>query len=96
MPSPEPIRTRNLLVFGATGKAGSLVVARALAGGWTVTVFVRNPSKVREELRTRVTVLKGDLCDAEAVSAAVQSCRPHAIIDASSALPFGHANGPDG
>ena len=35
----------NVLVFGATGKTGSLVVERSLAKGHTVTVFVRDPLK---------------------------------------------------
>jgi hypothetical protein len=37
--------------------------------------------------------MDGDLCDAAAVSAAVRSLRPDAIVDASSALPFGHTKG---
>ena len=84
---------RTMLVYGATGKAGSLVVARALAEGWAVTAFVRNPDKVPEAVRAKVTLVKGDLCDAAAVSAAVRSSRPDAIVDASSMLPFGHAKG---
>jgi putative NADH-flavin reductase len=74
---------RNLLVYGATGKAGRLVLERASAQGWAVTAFVRNPAKVPEALRSKVTIYKGDLCDAASVSTAVRTCRPHAIIDAS-------------
>ncbi len=37
----------NVLVFGATGKTGSLVVQRALAKGHTVTVLVRDPIKFK-------------------------------------------------
>ncbi len=86
-------KVRNLLVYGATGKAGHLVVERASAQGWAVTAFVRNPAKLPEALRSKVTIFKGDLCDAASISAAVWTCRPHAIVDASSALPFGHAKG---
>ncbi len=85
--------TRTMLVYGATGKAGRLVVERALTQGWAVSAFVRNPDKVPEALRSRVTLVKGDLCDAASVGAAVRSSRPNAIVDASSALPFGHAKG---
>jgi putative NADH-flavin reductase len=85
--------TRTMLIYGATGKAGRLVMARALAEGWAVAAFVRNPDKVPEALRAKVTVLKGDLSDGAAVLAAVRSSRPDAIVDASSALPFGHARG---
>ena len=84
---------RTMLVYGATGKAGRLVVERALAQGWAVSAFVRNPSKVPDALRSKVTIVKGDLCDAASVAAAVRSSRPNAIVDASSALPFGHAKG---
>ena len=84
---------RTLLVYGATGRAGQLVVERALLQGWAVSAFVRNPDKVPTELRSKVTIVKGDLCDAASVAAAVRSRRPHAIVDASSALPFGHAKG---
>lgn len=90
MTTPE---VRTLLVYGATGKAGKLVVERALLQGWAVAAFVRNPDKVPAAQRAQVTVVKGDLSDAASVSAAVRACRPHAIIDASSALPFGHAKG---
>ncbi len=47
----------NVLVFGATGKTGSLVVDRALAQGHTVTVLVRNAAKFS---RPNVRVLTGD------------------------------------
>ncbi len=84
---------RTMLVYGATGRAGRLVVERAVGDGWAVTAFVRNAEKVPPALRTKVTVIQGDLCDAAAVSAAVRSSRPDAIVDASSALPFGHVKG---
>ena len=82
-----------MLVYGATGRSGVRVMESALAAGWRVTAFARNPAKVAEALRDQVTVVKGDLCDAAAVSAAVTAARPHAIVDCSSALPFGHAKG---
>jgi hypothetical protein len=82
-----------MLVYGATGRAGRLVAERALLGGWAVSAFVRNPDRLPEALRSKVTLVKGDLRDAASVSAAVQSTRPNAIVDASSALPFGHAKG---
>jgi hypothetical protein len=53
---------------------------RASERGWAVAAFVRNPDKVPEALRAKV-------------AAAVRSSRPDAIVDASSALPFGHAKG---
>ena len=47
----------NVLVFGATGKTGSLVVERALAKGHTVTVLVRDPIKFK---RSNVRVYAGN------------------------------------
>ena len=37
----------NVLVFGATGKTGTLVVERALAQGHALTVLVRDPLKFK-------------------------------------------------
>jgi hypothetical protein len=82
-----------MLVYGATGKAGRLVVERALLQGWAVSAFVRNPNKMPEPLRSKVTIVQGDLCDAASIAAAVRASRPNAVIDASSALSFGHAKG---
>ena len=84
---------KKMLIYGATGKAGRLVMKRALETGWGVVAFVRNPDRVPADLRAKVTVVTGDLCDAAAVSAAVRSARPDAIVDASSMLPFGHQKG---
>jgi nucleoside-diphosphate-sugar epimerase len=47
----------NVLVFGATGKTGSLVVDSALAKGHSVTVLVRNPAKFTHP---NVRILTGD------------------------------------
>lgn len=84
---------RTMLVYGATGKAGHLVVEHAILQGWAVSAFVRNPAKVPEVLRSKITIIEGDLCDAASISTAVRSCRPNAIVDASSALPVGHVKG---
>ncbi len=49
----------KLLVLGANGKTGRLVVEQALAAGHTVTAFARDPStvKLRDE---RLSVVNGD------------------------------------
>ena len=46
----------KVLVFGATGKTGGLIVDRALAKGHEVTVLVRDASKFK---RKDVRVLSG-------------------------------------
>jgi uncharacterized protein YbjT (DUF2867 family) len=48
--STQSRKFRTLLVYGATGRAGRLVAARALVEGWAVSAFVRNPDKVPEAL----------------------------------------------
>ena len=47
----------NVLVFGANGKTGSLVVERALAKGYQVTVLVRNAGRLQN---SSVRVLTGE------------------------------------
>ena len=34
----------KVIVFGATGKTGKEILKQALAQGWEVTAFVRDPS----------------------------------------------------
>jgi putative NADH-flavin reductase len=58
----------NLLVFGATGKTGSLVVERALAKGHTVTALVRDPFKFT---RPNVRVFAGNATNPSDVLAAM-------------------------
>jgi putative NADH-flavin reductase len=47
----------KVLVLGATGKTGALVLERALQQGHEVTVLVRDPAKIRN---TGVRVVQGD------------------------------------
>ncbi len=66
----------NIVVFGAGGKTGKLVVERAVEAGHTVTAFVRDRSK---EQRLGVDIAVGDTGDAEAVRAAISG--KDAVID---------------
>jgi uncharacterized protein YbjT (DUF2867 family) len=59
----------NLLVFGATGKTGRLVVERALAKGHAVTVLVRDSLKFT---RPNVRVFTGNATNPSDVRAAMQ------------------------
>lgn len=56
----------KLVVFGATGRTGRVVVAQALAGGHQVRALVRSPE--RAVLPAGVEILPGDVRDAGAVS----------------------------
>ena len=60
----------KVVVFGATGRTGSLLVEGALARGHHVTAFVRAPEKLGD-LAGRVRVVAGDVLDGGLVSDAV-------------------------
>jgi uncharacterized protein YbjT (DUF2867 family) len=61
----------NLLVLGATGRTGRLVVEQALAAGHTVTALVRSPQKLTTD-NSKLRVVIGEATDASAVSRALQ------------------------
>ncbi len=66
----------NVIVFGASGKTGSLVVERAIAAGHTVTVFVHEANHPQS---AGVRVITGDAGDPAAVRSALAG--QHAVID---------------
>ena len=66
----------KVVVFGAGGKTGRLVVERAVEAGHTVTAFVRDRSK---EQRLGIEVAVGEADNAEAVRAAIAG--QDAVID---------------
>jgi len=59
----------KMALFGATGRVGSEVLRLALSEGHEVTVLARSPEKLT--LHDRLTVIQGDVRDADAVSLAV-------------------------
>lgn len=59
----------KVLVFGATGGSGNAAVAALLAGGHTVTAFVRAPAAYVAPQGVRVVT--GDVLDAASVDAAM-------------------------
>lgn len=63
----------HVLILGATGAAGVLLIQEALAASHTVVVYARSPEKLPEEIKydPRVTVHKGELDDREALSSAI-------------------------
>ncbi|MFJ7747961.1 NAD(P)-dependent oxidoreductase [Peribacillus sp. NPDC097295] len=60
----------NIIVFGASGKTGKLVVEQALNLQHKVTAFVRNPTKLQIE-HPNLHIIQGDALDAEAVQKVV-------------------------
>jgi len=63
----------RVTVFGATGGTGKQVVDQALAAGHKVTAVARNPEAVDGD-RDGLTVVRGDVLDAESVAKAVAGC----------------------
>ena len=61
----------KLVVFGASGATGRQVVAQSLERGMTVTAFVRDPAKLTLT-HPHLSVSRGSVGDAEAVSRAIQ------------------------
>ena len=67
----------KIVVFGATGKTGKEIVARALAKGHQVTAFVRDPSRLaaadeKMPANGRLHVVTGDVFDFAAVKQALK------------------------
>jgi uncharacterized protein YbjT (DUF2867 family) len=61
----------NLVVLGATGRTGSLVVEQALAAGHTVTALVRSPEKLATG-NANLRVVTGQATETSAVSSALE------------------------
>ena len=67
----------NVVLFGATGKSGLLVVRKALACGHHVTIYARNPAKLDMQ-NERLTVVAGSLTDEAKIGTVLQG--QHAVI----------------
>jgi len=61
----------RILVYGATGKVGSLVVEEALQRGHLVTAVSRDPSRI-EKQHENLSVVAGDLLDLQSVELLVE------------------------
>jgi uncharacterized protein YbjT (DUF2867 family) len=46
IPPRPPVHARRVAIFGATGACGSYALRHALAAGWHVTAFVRDPQRL--------------------------------------------------
>ncbi|KAF2117908.1 hypothetical protein BDV96DRAFT_597771 [Lophiotrema nucula] len=62
---------RHILVFGGTSPSGVDFCLAALRDGHTLTLYVRNPSKLPSEIANNVTIVTGELTDPTAVGKAV-------------------------
>jgi putative NADH-flavin reductase len=61
----------RILVLGATGSVGRLLVEEALSRGHEVRALARTPEKL-DDLAGRVSVVRGNALDSDAVSRAVE------------------------
>ena len=62
---------KTVLVFGANGNLGSLVVQQTLAAGYKIKAFVRSPHKFKLSEHPNVEVFKGDATNFEFTSSCV-------------------------
>ena len=76
----------NVVVFGATGSTGRLVVESALSAGHVVTAFVRDPKRMPLAHRN-LRIVKGDAMDPASVASAVHGADADAIICTLGAIP---------
>jgi uncharacterized protein YbjT (DUF2867 family) len=81
---------KKVLVAGATGQTGKLIVSELLASGYEVRALVRDPAKARQVLGDRVEIVPGDIKDPATLIAAVAGT--DAVI---SAVGARGAKGPD-
>ena len=70
-------QSKNVVIFGGTGKTGVQLVQQALAAGYIVRVLARDANKA-EKLHEDVEVLIGDATDAMAVAKALEG--QHAVL----------------
>ena len=66
---------RAVLVIGGTGFVGRRVVAALTAAGLSVRCLVRDPSRADDLAGEQVEIVRGDMLDASAVSAAARQVR---------------------
>jgi len=65
----------KVLVAGATGRTGRLVVEKLLGQGYTVRAFVRNAEKAKRLFADSVEIAVGDVKDTDSITAAMQDVR---------------------
>ena len=61
----------KVLVLAATSATGILLVRDLLEAGHSVVVYVRNPAKIPDDLRTSITVIEGQITDKEGICGAM-------------------------
>jgi putative NADH-flavin reductase len=62
----------KIAIFGATGETGRQLVEQALATGYQVVAYVRNPSKLNTK-HENLTIVQGELADQAIIERAVSA-----------------------
>lgn len=62
----------KIAIFGATGETGRQLVEQALATGYQVVAYVRNPSKLSTK-HENLTIVQGELADQAIIERAVSA-----------------------
>lgn len=62
----------RITIFGATGETGRQLVEQALAAGYQVVAYVRNPSKLNTK-HENLTIVQGELADQAIIERAVSA-----------------------
>lgn len=61
----------KITIFGATGDLGKECLLQSLAAGHEVTVLVRSPDKLPEDVRNEIAVIQGDALSPDDVMSAI-------------------------
>lgn len=95
-PAPQPTNMR-VLILGGTGPTGILLIEEALSAKHLIVVYARNPQKLPAHLGKHpdITIVKGELEDAEALGTAMTAPGGNAVHAVLSALgpTFGNPSG---
>lgn len=78
----DTIEPGGVIVFGATGQAGSEIIKLLVANGEAVTAFVRPGSDRKRLGDTKVSIIEGDALVAADVEAAMLKAKPRVAINA--------------
>ena len=80
----------KIVVFGASGGTGQHLVQQGLAQGYLVTAFGRSPEAILAAPAPGFSLVKGDVHDAESVSAAIAG--QDAVLSALGARTLGRSD----
>lgn len=70
---------KNVLLLGATGRIGGIVLKNLLPDKAKVRAYVRTPEKLDAELACQIEVIKGDILDPESLGKAMEGMRVRLI-----------------